>query len=250
MILLVHILAASLGLLSGYAALSVAKGAPLHRKIGMFFVCVMLTMSVTGMLISAVKGVAPAINIPTALLTSYLVITSLTTVRLRSDFSQTSVRPQSDSTVRPGSRRVDIAGMLMGIAVGLICITLAVVAIAHGGRGAGMAYPLVLFGVVAFLASAGDYRVIRAGGLRGAPRLARHLWRMCFALFIASIAFFLGRGRVPEVIRTPALLAAGVLLPILAMTYWLWRVRSRRTFRGIAVVRTLQATALEARASL
>ncbi len=139
--------------------------------------------------------------------------------------------------------------MLMGIAVGLICITLAVVAIAQGGRGAGMAYPLVLFGVVAFLASAGDYRVIRAGGLRGAPRLARHLWRMCFALFIASIAF-LAPGRVPEMIRTPALRAAGVLVPILAMAYWLWRVRSRRTFRGIAVVRTPQATALEARASL
>jgi uncharacterized membrane protein len=59
-ILLVHILTASLGLLSGYVALSVAKGAPLHRSIGMLFVSVMLTMSVTGMLISAVEGVAPA----------------------------------------------------------------------------------------------------------------------------------------------------------------------------------------------
>ena len=65
MILLVHILAGGLGLLSGYVALSATKGAPLHRKIGMLFVCVMLTMSVTGLLISAVEGVAPAINIPT-----------------------------------------------------------------------------------------------------------------------------------------------------------------------------------------
>jgi uncharacterized membrane protein len=233
-ILLLHILAGGLGLLSGYVALSAAKGAPLHRKSGMLFVCVMLTLSVTGMLISAVEGVAPAINIPSALLAFYLVITSLTTVR----------RPAA------GARPLDIAAMLMALTVGLASVALGVNAIAGGGARAGMAYPLFLFGVVAFLASAGDLRMMRAGGLRGAPRLARHLWRMCFALFIASIAFFLGRGRVPEVIRTPALLAAGVLLPILSMAYWLWRVRSRRTFRGIAGVSTPQATALEARASL
>jgi uncharacterized membrane protein len=113
-ILLVHVLTASLGLLSGYVALSLVKGAPLHRKIGMLFVCVMLTMSVTGMLISAVEGVAPAINIPTALLTSYLVITSLTTVR-----------PDA-------ARRLDVAAMLMGLVVGLICIALALVAIGKG----------------------------------------------------------------------------------------------------------------------
>jgi len=117
MILLVHILTASLGLLSGYFALSVAKGAPLHRKIGMLFVCVMLTMSVTGMLISAVEGVAPAINIPTALLTSYLVISSLTTVR------------------PAASRRVDVAALAMGLVVGLVCITLALAAIGIESEG-------------------------------------------------------------------------------------------------------------------
>ena len=230
-ILLVHILTASLGLLSGYVALSVAKGAPPHRKIGMLFVCVMLTMSVTGMLISAVGGVAPAINIPTALLTSYLVITSLTTVRAAA------------------SRRVDVAALVMGLGVGLVCITLALVAIVKGGREAEMAYPLVVFGAVAFLASGGDLRVIRAGGLRGAPRLARHLWRMCFALLIASTAF-LAPNRLPAMMRTPALRAAGVLLPILAMAYWLWRVRARRAVRGVAGVSTTQAMALPARASL
>ena len=77
--LLVHVLAGALGLLSGYVALAVAKGAPLHRKSGMLFVYVMVTMSMTGLLISAVNGVAPVINIPTALLTFYLVITGMAT---------------------------------------------------------------------------------------------------------------------------------------------------------------------------
>jgi len=218
MILLVHILTASLGLLSGYFALSVAKGAPLHRKIGMLFVYVMLTMSLTGMLISAVEGVAPAINIPTALLTSYLVITSLTTVR------------------PAASRRVDVAAMVMGLVVGLVGITLALAAIGKGGREVGMAYPLVLFGAIAFLASGGDRRVIRAGGLRGAPRLARHLWRMCFALFIASGSFFLGQMKfVPEPFRILPLMAALGVGPLFVLLYGMWRVRLRHSLRGIMV---------------
>lgn len=77
----VHILAGSLGLISGYVALSAAKGATLHRKSGTVFVYAMLTMCFFGTLIAAVRGVWVAVNIPAALLTAYLVITALTTVR-------------------------------------------------------------------------------------------------------------------------------------------------------------------------
>ncbi len=58
-----HILAACLGLVSGFIALYAGKGATLHRKSGMVFVCVMLPMAVTGLLIGAVEDVAPAINV-------------------------------------------------------------------------------------------------------------------------------------------------------------------------------------------
>jgi uncharacterized membrane protein len=211
-ILLVHVVAGGLGLITGYVALYATKGATVHRKVGMLFVCVMLTMAVTGMLVSAIEGVAPAMNVPTALLTAYLVITSLTTVR-----------PPAR-----GSRWIDRGGLLVAAALSVSCLALAVRAIAVGGRDAGMAFPLFLFGGIAFAASAGDRRMMRAGGIRGSARLARHLWRMCVALFIASIAFYLGQGRVPEVIRIPALLAFGVLLPIMAMVYWLWRISPPR----------------------
>jgi uncharacterized membrane protein len=223
MILLLHILAGGLGLLSGYVALYASKGAPLHRKSGMLFVCVMLTMSVTGMLISAVEEVTPAINLPAASLTFYLVITSLTTVR-----------PPA-----AGSRRLEIAAMLMASAVGLACFTLGFRAIASGGPEAGLAYPLFMFGLVGLLASAGDLRMIRAGGVRGATRLARHLWRMCFALLIASVAFYprLGRAGIPK-----PLLALPVLAVLVIMFYWLWRVRVRRTFRGIGRVSAREVT--------
>lgn len=81
--LLVHVFAGALGLLSGYVALAVSKGAPLHRKSGTVFVYVMVIMAVTGLLVSAVRGIAPAINVPTALLTFYLVITGMMSVAPR-----------------------------------------------------------------------------------------------------------------------------------------------------------------------
>ena len=53
----VHIVAGCLGILSGFVALYAAKGAPLHRRVGMFFVTVMLTMASTGMVLRrSVRG--------------------------------------------------------------------------------------------------------------------------------------------------------------------------------------------------
>ena len=87
-----------------------------------------------------------------------------------------------------------------------------------GGPGAGMAYPLFLFGGIGLSASEGDLRMIRAGGVQGAPRFARHLWRMCFALFIATGSFFLGQAKViPKPIRVIPLLAILALLPLVLM---------------------------------
>ncbi|MGH7468863.1 MAG: hypothetical protein ACRENP_12975 [Longimicrobiales bacterium] len=57
--MLIPILAGGLGLVFGYAALYSAKGATLHRKSGMRFVCAMLTMALAGLIIAAVQRVAP-----------------------------------------------------------------------------------------------------------------------------------------------------------------------------------------------
>ena len=102
---------------------------------------------------------------------------------------------------------------------------------------------LFVFGAIALAAGASDVRVIRSGGLQGTARLARHVWRMCFAVFMASGSFFLGQAsKFPERLRVPALLATPVLLPLLAMVYWLWRLRIRKSFRGIAGLRSPAVT--------
>jgi hypothetical protein len=93
------------------------------------------------------------------------------------------------------------------------------------------AFPFLMFGVVGTLAAVWDFRVLRAAPPQGARRLARHLWRMCFALFIAAGSFFSIRERVatilPEPFTTGPMRALPILLLLGAMLYWLWRVRRR-----------------------
>ena len=93
---------------------------------------------------------------------------------------------------------------------------------------------LFFLATITGLAAAGDVRLMRLGPSRGAKRLARHLWRMCFALFIAAGSFFSIRARVAKVLPDPFTTAPMRALPIVlifvAMFYWLWRARIRQTF--------------------
>jgi hypothetical protein len=94
----------------------------------------------------------------------------------------------------------------------------------------------MVIGTVILLASIGDLRAMRAGGLRGSRRLARHLWRMCFGLFIATGSFFLGQMRfIPESVRFVPVLLVLAFAPILSLVYWMWRVRVRGRLSGITI---------------
>ena len=120
--------------------------------------------------------------------------------------------------------------------------TIIVLAFVNAGRGKlGFAFPLLIFGTLALSAGLGDRRMLRAGGLTGAPRIRRHLWRMCTALFIAAASFFLGPvRRIPEPLRIPALRLIPFVV-LATMAYWLWRYRRKQTSRGIVSVRVPEA---------
>jgi hypothetical protein len=218
MILLPHVLAGGLGIVAGFVALYAAKGATVHRKSGMIFVYAMLVLSASGAVMATTFRPNMG-NVMAGVLTFYLVLTAVLTVRRSAPW-------------------LDLVAMLVGLAGGLSGIALGFDAIARGGVRQGIPAPVFfVFGAVGLLASAGDLRMIRSGGLQGGPRLARHLWRMCLGLLIAAASFFLGPPRrVPEIIRIPALLPVPVLVPLLAMLYWLWRIRIRRVYRGIVGV--------------
>ena len=220
MLLPLHVAGGAIALVSGLIALYAFKGRTLHRKSGTIFAYAMLVMSLSGAVI-AVGRAGAAINIPAGLVTAYLVITALATVR-----------PPS-----PGSQRLDRAAMVAAFAIGAGSL---LVAITGGARG-GMAFPLVLFGVVALFAGEGDRRMIRVGRLDGASRIRRHLWRMCAALFIAAGSFFLGpAGRIPEPLRIPALRLIPLAV-LVTMAWWLWRYRRKRIPRNVIGVSAPEA---------
>ena len=219
--LIVHILAGAAGIISGFVALYVVKGATVHRKSGMVFVYAMLTMSIIGAGMAALRNVAPAANFPAGIFTAYLVITGMVTV----------------SPPAFWSRRMDIGLMLLGLAFALSNLGFGVATVAGVFGQRWMRFPFFVFGTVGLLAAIGDVRMLRSGLLRGAPRLARHLWRMCFALFIAAGSFFLGQAKViPKPIRIIPLLAVPVVAVLVTMLYWLWRIRVRRSFARIVQI--------------
>lgn len=226
LVYVIHVLAGTLGLLTGYAALYASKGSVAHRRIGMVFVCTMLTMCLFGMVIAIGQGVAPDVNVPAAVITAYLIITAVTTVR----------------PAFAGDRAMHIALMLTALGIGVADARFAAEALANGGTRNGMpAFPFLMFGTVAFLGVAGDARVLRSGALAGPRRIARHLWRMCFALFIAALsASFQFSRMVPSQLRAPVMLVP-MLVALGCMCYWLWRVRLRKSLRGLALGRVAQA---------
>jgi uncharacterized membrane protein len=215
-VLPIHIVAGGVGLVSGAAALFAAKGARLHRKSGMLFVCAMVALALTGGGMAALQG--DELTACVGLLTAYLVTTALVTVR-----------PPA-----AGALWLNLGAMLVSLAVGLTCVAFGLDALASpGGEREFPPAPYFIFGSVALLGGVSDLRMIRTGGFRGARRLARHLWRMCVALLIAAISFFGGQAdSIPEALRIPALLALPAPTVLLMMFYYLWRVRIRRTYRG------------------
>ena len=217
MLLPIHVAAGGLAIVLGAVALVVKKGGSIHRRSGLLFVCAMLVMGLSASMLGFRKSPTDP-NVFTGLLTAYFVGTALTTVR----------------PVSPWTRRINAAALAIPIGLALGTIMRGVEAF-NSPRGFlnGVPFQMHFFlATVLTLAAAGDVRIMRSGMLRGGPRLARHLWRMCFALFIAAGSFFSVRERVAKILPEPFTAAPLRALPILllfgAMFYWLWRVRSRR----------------------
>jgi hypothetical protein len=130
--------------------------------------------------------------------------------------------------------------LVLAVTVTLFTFGFAVLASPTGKLYGMPAFPFLIFGSVGLMAGVGDFRLIRSGGvqtIRGASRLTRHLWRMSFALLIAAFSFFLGQAKViPKPIRILPILAIPPLMVLAALLYWLWRVRVRRSLRGLVGV--------------
>jgi uncharacterized membrane protein len=217
MLLPIHIAAGGLAMILGGLALAASKGAKLHRQTGLLFVYAMLTMGITGSILALRQSLTNS-NALGGFTSAYFVVTALTTVR----------------AVSAWTRRLNSVALLVAITLFTIETGLGLKALASpDGTLNGVPFFMLFFlATVTALAAAGDVRSMRMGTLPAAPRLARHLWRMCFALFIAAGSFFSIRARVakilPEPFTTPTMRALPIAMVFASMFYWLWRVRTRR----------------------
>jgi uncharacterized membrane protein len=226
MLLPIHVAAGGLAIVLGGVALSVKKGGTIHRRSGLLFVYAMLVMSGTASIMALRNGLNDP-NLTAGFMTAYFVCTAWTTVR-----------PAS-----PWTRRIDAAALTFALVLAAGAIARGV-SLVESRRLSPGGVPFRTIGIMSFvlatlllLGAVGDVRVMRSGMPRGGRRLARHLWRMCFALFIAAGSFFSIRARVAKVLPQPFTTGPMRALPIVllfaAMFYWLWRVRSRRALPAL-----------------
>jgi len=214
MLLSIHVAAGGVAIILGAVALVVKKGGTSHRRSGLLFVGAMLAMGFSASLLGFRKSATDP-NVFTGLMTAYFVGTALTTVRPASAWTS----------------RINVAGLIIisFLAFGGFARGVQAFNSPHGNLNGVPFFMQVFLAGVMFLAAIGDMRIMRSGVPRGAPRLRRHLWRMCFALFIAAGSFFSIRERVAKILPEPFTTGPMRALPILllfgAMFYWLWRVR-------------------------
>jgi hypothetical protein len=239
-ILMVHICGGTLGLGSGAAALSFRKGSRRHALAGKVFVASMLTMAAGATCLAIQKHDSG--NLGGGILTFYMILTAWLTAR------------RTDGT----TSKFDWVALVIPLVLGLLTLASGVEKVRtpgppKDGVPAGMSFFL---GSVLLLAAAGDVRMLVRGGVAGSGRIARHLWRMCFGLFIATGSFFLGPANRPlrllssvglhqhvfrTLLRQEVILFLAVL-PLLFLIFWLIRVRFTKAFTRTASLQGARGT--------
>ena len=213
MIIETHVVAGLVALAAGGGALAVKKGGGTHRRSGWFFVAAMVAMTSTAVIVATGPRPNPG-NVIAGLLTLYLVITGATALRQSLPATQ---------------------GWHVGLALAVAAVAAAALALGlaasqrQGGSIDGIPAPaFFMFACVGALAAIGDARLSFATVRAPSQRVMRHLWRMGFALWIATMSFFIGQARhFPAALRESGLLAVPVLLVAGLVVYWLFRTWRR-----------------------
>jgi hypothetical protein len=212
-----HIGAGTLGLVSGTIAAFAPKGGRLHRAAGTVFFVSMLVVAVFAAYLGVV--VPDQVNIFIAAFTAYLVATAWLTVRRKGG----------------GIGVAEKIGLLAAI---VLCAPFAILSfqLATGlpplfKSTVKFEGPVLIaiysFTLVLAIAALGDAKVVLAGGIAGAPRIARHLWRMCLGLTLAAgSAFTNGLPRLlPGAMHVTPIFFVPQLIPLGLLIFWMIRVR-------------------------
>ena len=217
----VHVAGGVVALLAGAIAIAVRKGARWHVVTGQAFCLAMFVLGLTAALLSPMK--TPPESPVGGILVCYFVATAWMAAR----------------------RRDGIPGRFESLAC-FLALAMAAAILARAYQLSLAPPPIVVppgpiglfvLGTLCLLAGLGDLRFVLRGRLTPTQRLSRHLWRMCFAFFIATGSFFLGQQDVlPSPMRGSVLQFALAFAPFGAMLFWLVRVRIARGRRPASVL--------------
>ncbi|WP_321325894.1 hypothetical protein [uncultured Parasphingorhabdus sp.] len=197
-------------------ALITANGSRPHRVAGNIFFVSMLVMAMAGIYIALILPMA--ISVLAGLITIYLVCTS-----------------------RSAAKRTDGAITLADYLASTLILFVVIGAIAAGfeaqnsptGLTDGLpAAPHFFFAGLATLLAMGDIVMIARKKITGRQPIARHLWRMCLAYFIANGSLFTGPGAAPfpKSVRDSGILDIPEPLVLLVMIFWVIRVLATKWY--------------------
>ncbi len=210
-LLLSHITAGGLAILAGFMAVILKKGSHRHRMAGNIFLY--------SMLIASAAGAWAAWFIPD----QFIAVFGGTLAFYLTATGAMAAKGAEGKTGLP-----EVAALILILVVTAILIILGMQAM-NDPTGLKNGYPSGPYFFLATIAALGGFLDIRnlvQGGVKGAQRIARHLWRMLFAFFIAAGSLFTGPGAnaFPQVLRESGVLSAPELIIFLLILFWLARV--------------------------
>jgi hypothetical protein len=204
-ILWTHIASGIAAIPLGAIADAARKGGPMHLRAGNRFAASMFVLAVTAAILEPFRSPTPGSPLP-PILVCYFVATSWMTARRR------------DGTAGWFERLACAAALGLGVTLVWGGFTGATTPVGPG--------PLFAVGGICLLAGLLDFNVVLRKKLSAAQRLSRHLWRMCFAFFIATGSFFLGQQDImPAAVRGSPILFVLAFAPFAVMLFWLVRLR-------------------------
>ena len=205
-IMAIHIAAGLLSLPAGAIAVAARKGGRLHIRAGNLFFAAMLVLGITAAVLEPFREPEPGSPV-VGIFVCYFVATAWVAARRRDGAT--------------GKFEIAACAVAFGLGALISWDTVAGNSTSPAGPGPGF----VAAGLC-LLAGVLDLNAILRRKLTPAQRISRHLWRMCFAFFIATGSFFIGQQDVlPEAVRgLPVLFVLG-FAPFAVMAFWLARVR-------------------------
>jgi len=228
-VFVIHIAGGTVGLFSGTIAVFASKGGRLHRKAGTVFFVSMLVMAASAAILAVVRP-GQMVNLFIAPFTAYLVMTAWMTVQ------------HGEGTAGVPEKVALVVALCLCGPFTILSFQLATGMAPFFNSAVPLKGPVLVaiytFTTVLIIAAIGDAKVVFAGGISGAPRIARHLWRMCLGLTLAAgSAFTNGLPRLlPGPMHVTPIFFLPQFVPLVLLVFWMIRVRFTGWFKRDAAV--------------